>query len=109
MCGTSWGNIRYKDANVCDKCFIEIRLRENFINNKDLENNSFIVEKNGKEYIGLIMGYQHRVGNVDEDKFYIYLNQIDGDFSIFYNGWMTEKELIKVCNRYKIDIHKLLK
>ena len=109
MCGASWGSIKHKGVYVCDKCFIEIRMRENLINNKELKNNIFIVKKNGKEYVGLITGYQHRIGNVDEDKFYIYMNQTDDDFCIFYNGWMTEKELVKVCDRYKIDVQELLK
>lgn len=107
-CNEALGKIEYKGVYICECCYTNIRLYENMFNNKKLQDNTFIVKKNGKEYIGTIIGYQHKIGSVN-DKFFVYLDVNEDDFSIWFNDWMTEEELIRSCEKYKINIEKLLK
>lgn len=107
VCTSAIGNIEYKGILLCEDCYIQMKIKDNNINNVLLDDNTFVVTKDGERYIGAIIGFQHRMGH-DEDKFYIYLNVNEARFSIWYDGWMTEKELAKICDNYKINIEKLL-
>lgn len=104
MCCSAIGHIKYNGSLLCDECYIQFKMKNNVL----MDDNTFIVTKDGERYIGVITGYQHRIG-YNEDKFYIYLNVNEENYSIWYDGWMTEKELAKICVNYKINIPELLK
>lgn len=108
MCSSAIGRIKYNGLLLCEECYIQIKIKSNKISNALLDNNTFIVTKDGEQYVGLITGYQHKIGR-NEDKFYIYLNVNEDNFSIWYNGWKSEKELAIFCDNYKINIPELLK
>lgn len=108
-CKGEFATIEYKGSKLCKDCYIRIKLQENTINNKDLRDNTFVVKGNGKEYYGTILGYQHKISESRYDKFYLHINVTDGDYYIFYDNWLTQKEIMNSCNRFKINIEKLLK
>lgn len=85
-----------------------MKIKSNTIENRDLEDNTFIVKKNKNIHIGLIRGYQHRTGDKSGDKYYAHINVNEDNYSIWYDSWVTEKELIKMCENYKINIEALL-
>lgn len=107
-CASAIGHIKYNGVCLCEECYIRIIMMNNKISNVLLDDNTFIVTKDGEQYIGVITGYQHRMGH-DENKFYIHLNVNEADWSIWYDGWKSEKELAKICDNYKINIPELLK
>lgn len=108
LCATAIANMEYNGMFLCEECYIRTKMRRNNISNTLMEDNTFIVTKSEEQHVGVITGYQHRMGR-NEDKFYIYLNVNGENFSIWYDGWQTEKELAKICDKYKINIPKLLK
>lgn len=107
-CGLAIGHIKCDGLYLCEECYIHTKMQRNKISNVLMEDNTFTVTKDGEQYVGVITGYQHRIGR-DEDKFYIYLNVNEESWSIWYDGWTSEKELAKICDNYKINIPKLLK
>lgn len=107
-CASAIGNIEYNGVLLCEECYIHTKMQRNKMGNTLMEDNTFIVTKDGERYVGVITGYQHRIGR-DEDKFYIYLDVNEESWSIWYDGWKSEKELAKICDGYKINIPELLK
>lgn len=107
-CASAIGNIEYNGVLLCEECYTGFKMKNNKISNASMDDNTFIVTKDGEQYVGAITGYQHRIGR-DEDKFYICLNVNEENWSIWYDGWKSEKELAKICDGYKINIPELLK
>ena len=99
----------YCGAELCDSCLIDARLKDNLKSNNNLDDNTFEVNKYGKTFIGTIRGYQHMIGENGNDKFYVYMNVNDDNYSIWHNNWVTERDLIQICDNYKINVKKLLK
>lgn len=108
MCNSAIGQIKYNGVLLCEECHIQMKMKSNKISNASLDDNTFVVTKDEERYIGVITGYQHRMCR-NEEKFYIYLSVNEKDWSIWYNGWESEKELAKICDNYKINIPELLK
>jgi len=108
-CNSMLGIIEYRGILLCKDCYIQIRLQENDFNNNDLEDNTFVVKEKDREYYGVILGYQHKLCESQYDKFYLHINVQDGDYYIFYDNWMTKKEIMNSCDRFKINVEKLLK
>ena len=109
ICGSSVANITYRGVQMCNDCYIKMKIQNNLFENHDLEDNTFLVKKNDNNYVGLITGYQHKTGTKQNDKFYVYLNVNEEDFSIWYNSWVTEEELVQRCEKYKINVDELIK
>lgn len=68
--------------------------------------NTFKIIKNDKEYFGVITGYQCRKGY--DDKYYLYMNVNEENFSIWYDNWYTKKEIAKCCDGWYIDKNDLI-
>lgn len=98
----------YCGVELCDSCLIDARLKDNLKSNNNLKDNTFTVTKYGKTFIGRIRGYQHIIGESGSDKFYVYMNVNEDNYSIWYDNWVTERDLIQMCENYKINIAKLL-
>lgn len=106
-CNCAISTIKYLGTPLCEECHIGVKIAENYVRNGELEDNTFTVTKGDKKYTGSILGYQHMTYK-SGDKYYIHLNVNERDFSIWYDGWKTEGELVKICDRYKINKTKLL-
>lgn len=99
----------YNGVGLCDECIIDAKLEDNTKTNMLLEDNTFIRTKYGKTHVGSIIGYQHKTNNTGDDKYYVYMNVNEDNYSIWADGWKTERELIQFCDNYKINVDDLLK
>jgi hypothetical protein len=107
-CNAALVTKEYNGVKLCDNCYTDVRLADNFFKGASLEENTFVVIKNREEYVGKIIGIQHTIKNQKSDKFFVHLSVNEDHFSIWYNTWMTARELINACDRFKINIGKLL-
>lgn len=99
----------YNGVGLCEECIIDAKLEDNTKTNMLLEDNTFIRTKYGKTHVGSIIGYQHKTNNAGDDKYYVYMNVNEDNYSIWSDGWKTERELIQFCDNYKINVDDLLK
>lgn len=100
----------FDDMKMCKDCYINRKIQVNKFNNflnRDMADNTFEYIRDGKSYIGSIIGYQHKKGS--EDKFYLHMNVNEKTFSIWFDNWMTKKEIAKAVDKWRINIQELLK
>lgn len=67
-CASAIGSIKYNGTLLCEECYIHTKMQRNKVSNTLMYDNTFIVTKDGEQHIGVIIGFQHRIGH-NEDKF----------------------------------------
>lgn len=73
LCASAIGSVEYNGILLCEECYICTKMQRNKMSNTLMDDNTLVVIKDGQRYVGVITGFQHRIGR-DEDKFYIYLD-----------------------------------